>query len=168
VLSRRDEAGQWIPPSYVRLVGGSFGPQLGFQVTDLILVFTDRKAVEALLKGKLTLGAGASAAAGPVGRDASIGTDVLLRSAIYSYSRSRGLFAGITLNAATVTIDDRGNRDAYSGKFTGDDVLKDRVVYSNVVVQPFIDSLNDATQTSQAGASAADASNADTDPSAAK
>src|SRR5262245_59834353 len=109
VLSRRDETGRWLPPSYINLRGASIGPQLGFQMTDLILVFTDHKAVEALLKGKLTLGVGASASAGPVGRDLSIGTDVLLRSAIYSYSRAKGLFAGVALNGTTITIDDSSN-----------------------------------------------------------
>jgi len=164
LLSRRDEAGKWIPPSYVRLFGGSFGLQLGFQRTDVILVFTSRKAVDALLSGKLTLGAGASAAAGPVGRDASVGTDVLLRTAVFSYSRSRGLFAGVALNGATITIDDTGNRDAYSRHIHADDILKDRVVDSNIVVQPFIDSLNEATRRSQASAGGAEPSTVAADP----
>jgi|GEM_PF-764241 len=157
LVSRRDEAGKWLPPSYVNLGGGNFGFQIGVESTDLILVFTGDKAVNALLNGQLTLGGDAAAVAGPVGRYAQIGTDWLLRSGVVAYSRSRGLFAGVALNGAVITIDDSSNRDAYSRHVHGDDILKDAMVDSNIVVQPFLDALNDATQRSQAGAQAKDA-----------
>src|SRR5262252_1909736 len=80
LMSQRHEDGKWSPPAYIDIGGGSFGLQLGVQATDVVLVFTEENGLKGVLKGKLTLGADASAAAGPVGRKAEVGTDVLLRS----------------------------------------------------------------------------------------
>jgi SH3 domain-containing YSC84-like protein 1 len=109
VLLVRNEAGAWCPPSFISLTGGSFGWQLGIQSTDVVLVFRTRKSVQTLLSGKLTLGADAAVAAGPVGRQATAGADVTLRSAVYSYSRSRGLFLGLALDGTAILIDDKAN-----------------------------------------------------------
>jgi lipid-binding SYLF domain-containing protein len=113
ILLVRDETGNWRPPSFVTLTGGSFGWQIGVQATDVILVFKNRKSVQTLLSGKLTLGADAAVTAGPVGRQAAAGADVTLRSAVYSYSRSRGLFLGLALDGTVILINDKANAAYY-------------------------------------------------------
>jgi SH3 domain-containing YSC84-like protein 1 len=113
ILLVRDEAGAWGPPAFLSLAGGSFGWQLGVQATDVVLVFRTRKSVQTLLSGKLTLGADAAVAAGPVGRQATAGADVTLRSAVYSYSRSRGLFLGLALDGTALLINDKANAAYY-------------------------------------------------------
>src|SRR5262245_4300032 len=104
LMSQRHENGAWSAPAYVEIGGGSFGLQIGVQATDIVLVFTDEDGLKGLLKGKLKLGADASAAAGPVGRKAEVGTDVLLKSAVLAYSRSKGLFAGISLDGSVISV----------------------------------------------------------------
>ena len=115
VLLVREENGGWSDPVFVSLTGGSVGWQVGGTSTDVILVFKHRKGVEGLLKGKFTLGADAAVAAGPVGRSAEAATDVMLKSEILSYSRSRGLFAGVSLEGASLAVDDEAT-DTYYGK----------------------------------------------------
>src|SRR5215469_15780269 len=115
VLVVRDKSGRFSDPIFVNLTGGSFGFQWGIQSTDVVLVFTSQRSID-----KLTLGADASIAAGPVGRQASAATDPTFHSEVYSYSRSRGLFAGLALSGNALTIDngadarfyDRGTADA--------------------------------------------------------
>jgi lipid-binding SYLF domain-containing protein len=109
----RDKNGAWQSPYFVTLTGGGIGFQAGLQSTDLILVFRSRSSVDGLLKGKFTVGADASVAAGPIGRMVSAGTDAKLQSEIYSYSRSRGLFAGIALDGAALQLDNRATTDFY-------------------------------------------------------
>ncbi len=111
------EKGKWSPPSFLSLAGGSVGWQIGVQSTDVILVFKNRKSIDKIASGKVTLGADASIAAGPVGRTVSAGTDIELKSEIYSYSRSRGLFAGVALEGAVLNMDYDANR-AFYGKST--------------------------------------------------
>jgi lipid-binding SYLF domain-containing protein len=115
VLLVRQDNGHWSDPVFVSLTGGSVGWQVGGTSTDVVLVFKNRKGVEGLLKGKFTLGADAAVAAGPVGRSAEAATDVMLKSEILSYSRSRGLFAGVSLEGAALLIDEDAT-DAYYGK----------------------------------------------------
>jgi len=141
LMSRRMPNGRWSAPAYIAIGGGSFGLQLGVSATDLVLVFTDHKAIEALLKGKVKLGADASVAAGPVGRTAQVGTDVLLRSGIWSYSRSKGAFAGISLDGAVITIDDSANHEVYGKDVDGADILLEKQVAVNPTVRPFVDAL---------------------------
>jgi lipid-binding SYLF domain-containing protein len=105
VLCVRDANGRWGLPAFVTLTGGSLGWQVGVQSTDLILVFQSPQSVQNLLRGKLTIGVDVSAAAGPVGRSAAAATDTRLQAEVYSYSRSRGLFAGVSLNGASVEVD---------------------------------------------------------------
>jgi lipid-binding SYLF domain-containing protein len=112
VLVVRDAAGRWSSPSFVRVGGGSWGLQFGVETADVILVFTTRKSVEGLTGGKLTLGGDASAAIGPVGRDFTGATDVGLAE-IYSYSRAKGLFAGIAISGSAITIDHNANARFY-------------------------------------------------------
>ena len=105
VILIRDAQGNWGPPQFVSLTGGSFGFQAGALSTDVVLIFRNRETVDAMMRGKITLGADVAVAAGPVGRQAEIGTDVQLKAEIYSYSRTRGLFAGVALDGASLKAD---------------------------------------------------------------
>jgi lipid-binding SYLF domain-containing protein len=145
LAAQRREDGSWSAPAYIQIAGGSFGLQLGVQATDLILVFTDENGMKPLLKGKVQIGADASAAAGPVGRKAAIGTDVLLRTAIFTYSRSKGLFAGVSLDGSALTIDDDANRGVYGKNVTAEDILVRGTVRANSIVQPFMMALKSAS-----------------------
>jgi lipid-binding SYLF domain-containing protein len=113
VMLVRDEKEGWRAPAFVTVTGGSVGWQVGIQATDLILVFKTRKSVDRLLRGKFTIGADASAAAGPVGREAAAATDANLDAEIYSYSRTRGLFVGISLDGSAIQIDTAANAQYY-------------------------------------------------------
>ena len=113
VLVVRDASGHFSSPIFVTLTGGSFGFQWGVQKTDLVLVFTSRKGVEGITGGKLTLGADVSVAAGPVGRQASAATDQAFNAGVYSYSATRGVFAGVALSGSALTIDDSSNAELY-------------------------------------------------------
>jgi len=140
LISKRLANGQWSAPAFINIGGGSFGLQLGVEATDLVLVFTDSKGVDAITKGKLKLGADASVAAGPVGRRAEAGTDVLLRSGILSYSRSKGLFAGIALDGSVIESDDSANTKVFGANATMENVLSGKAT-ANPVVTPFVAAL---------------------------
>lgn len=105
VVLTRDEAGNWAPPSFCTMTGASIGWQIGIQGTDVILVFVTKNSLQGLLQSKITLGVDVSAAAGPVGREAAVATDTRLKAEIYSYSRSRGLFAGASLDGSALNVD---------------------------------------------------------------
>jgi lipid-binding SYLF domain-containing protein len=113
VLVVRRDNGSWSNPVFVNLTGGSFGFQVGVQSTDVVLVFTSRQSIEGIVGGKVTLGADASVAAGPVGRQGSAATDIGLTAQVYSYSRASGLFAGVALDGSALTIDHRSNELFY-------------------------------------------------------
>jgi SH3 domain-containing YSC84-like protein 1 len=113
VVLVRDGDGAWGIPQFVILTGGSVGWQAGVQATDVVLVFRTKKSVEGLLGGKFTLGAGASVAAGPVGRSAEAATDAELGAEILSYSRSRGLFAGVAIDGSAIEIDESAHQGFY-------------------------------------------------------
>lgn len=124
VLVVRQEDNSWSNPAFITLTGGSFGFQVGAQSTDIILVFKTRMSVDGITQGKLTLGADASIAAGPIGRTASVATDMTFSSEVYSYSRSRGLFAGVALEGAGVSMDRRANAAYYgSAKITPEKIF---------------------------------------------
>jgi len=114
VLVTRDDAGMWRGPVFITMTGGSVGWQAGLQATDLVLVFKSRRGIEGILNGRLTIGADLAVAAGPVGRQASAGTDAQLKAEILSYSRSRGLFAGLAIDGAVLHVDHRANADYYA------------------------------------------------------
>lgn len=109
IIVVRQDDDSWSNPAFITLTGGSFGWQIGAESTDVILVFKTRKGVSGIENGKLTLGANASVAAGPVGRHTSVATDLVFKAEVYSYSRSRGLFAGIALEGDGVTMDRKAN-----------------------------------------------------------
>lgn len=112
LVIRRDD-NTWSNPAFVALSGGSIGWQVGAQSTDIILVFKTRKGVDGISDGKLTLGADASIAAGPVGRQASAATDLQFQAEVVSYSRNRGLFAGVSFEGSGVTMDRKANAAFY-------------------------------------------------------
>lgn len=114
VLSVRSQDGRWSNPNFITLTGGSFGLQIGAQSTDIILVFKTQRSIDAITSGTFTLGADASVAAGPVGRHAEASTDVQLKAEIFSYSVSRGLFAGVALEGAAMQIDYKANSAFYN------------------------------------------------------
>lgn len=114
VISARTADG-WSPPAFLTLTGGSFGLQIGGQAADVILVVNDRRGLENLVRNQFTLGADAAVAAGPVGRDAKAATDIQMRAQILSYSRARGLFAGVTINGSTIR-EDRDANERFYGK----------------------------------------------------
>jgi len=120
--------GAWSAPTMMALEGGSFGFQIGGQATDFVLLVMNESGARGILAGKVKLGGDASVAAGPVGRDASAETDVTLRSELLSYSRSRGLFAGISLEGSTIRPDNKANEQIYGQKLEAKQiVLSDQV-----------------------------------------
>jgi lipid-binding SYLF domain-containing protein len=130
VLLVREQDGSWSNPVFVKITGGRVGFQIGVQATDLFLVFRDRKSLERLMRGagKLTLGADASVAAGPLCRGASADTDALLRADILTYSRTRGIFAGVALEGDTLRIDWPANEKFYNQRdLTVPEVLSGKV-----------------------------------------
>jgi lipid-binding SYLF domain-containing protein len=141
LMSQRSEDGSWSTPAFIEIGGGSFGLQIGVQASDIVLVFTDESGIKGLLKGKVKLGADASATAGPVGRKAEVGTDVLLRSGVLAYSRSKGLFAGISLDGSVISIDNDANRKVYGKDVTGEQILLGKGVQTNATVDPFMKTL---------------------------
>ncbi len=116
VLLVRGKDGAWSNPVFVTLMSGSVGWQIGAQATDFVIVFKSPRSIEGIMKGKYTLGADAAVAAGPVGRRAEASTDVELKAEIYSYSRSRGLFAGISLEGSSLQIDHDSDAAFYGKK----------------------------------------------------
>jgi lipid-binding SYLF domain-containing protein len=116
-------AGSWGSPTMMALEGGSFGFQIGGQATDFVLLVMNESGARGILSGKVKLGGDASVAAGPVGRDASAETDVTLRSEILSYSRSRGLFAGISLEGSTIRPDNKANEQIYGKKLEAKEIV---------------------------------------------
>lgn len=113
----------WSAPTMMALEGGSFGFQIGGQATDFVLLVMNEGGARGILAGKVKLGGDASIAAGPVGRDASAETDVTLRSEILSYSRSRGLFAGISLEGSTIRPDNKANKQIYGNRLGAKEIV---------------------------------------------
>jgi lipid-binding SYLF domain-containing protein len=109
----RDASGKFSNPIMVSITGGNIGWQVGVQSTDIVLVFTTKKSIEGITDGKLTLGGDASVAAGPVGRAASAATDQNFSAEVYSYSRNRGLFAGVSIDGSVIAIDTKSNDKLY-------------------------------------------------------
>ena len=117
--------GPWGAPAMYALEGGSVGFQIGGQATDLVLLIMNNRGASSILDSKVKLGGDASVAAGPVGRDASANTDAYMRAEVLSYSRSRGLFAGISLEGSTLRPDDDATADVYGRKFTARQIVID-------------------------------------------
>ncbi len=131
LISVKNADGIWSNPSFISMTGGSIGFQAGVQSTDVILVFRTQRGVDNIIHGKFTLGADAAVAAGPVGREANASTDAQLKAEIYSYSRSRGLFAGVALDGSVLAIDHDANGSVY-----GKDVTPRRIFSGGVSTVP--------------------------------
>jgi lipid-binding SYLF domain-containing protein len=114
-MSCRDGQGGWTAPIFVSLKGGSWGFQIGAEKTDLVLFFMTERGARSLTKSKFTLGGKASVAAGPLGRSGEAATDLHLNAEIYSYAKSKGLFAGISLEGSSITVSKKAN-ETYYGK----------------------------------------------------
>jgi lipid-binding SYLF domain-containing protein len=125
VISVRDASGGWSMPAFLTLTGGSVGFQIGGQAVDIVLVVMNRRGVENLLMNQFEIGGEASATAGPVGRDTAASTDVQLRAQMLSYSRSRGLFAGVSLKGAAIRQDQDANNSFYGSRFRTRDIVLD-------------------------------------------
>ncbi|MBV6422678.1 MAG: hypothetical protein NAOJABEB_00461 [Steroidobacteraceae bacterium] len=145
VMVVRNEAGKFSNPVFVNLTGGSFGPQIGVQSTDVVLVFTTRKGVEGIADGKVTLGADASVAAGPVGRQATAATDAAFQAEVYSYSRSKGLFLGVALDGSAITIDDKSDKAFYGRKVSAGEIMKGEVSTNSTNAQRFLAAITSST-----------------------
>jgi len=109
----RGKGGAWSNPVFISLTSGSIGWQIGAESTDFVIVFKTPRSIEGIMNGQYTLGAEAAAAAGPVGRSVKASTDIELKAEIYSYSRSRGLFAGVSLEGSSMQVDDKSNAAYY-------------------------------------------------------
>jgi len=127
----------WSAPAFFNLGGGSFGLQIGAQSTDFVMLFMNKDGLNSLLSDKFTLGADASVAAGPVGRQAGAATDLKLNAQILSYSRSKGLFAGLELKGLVISPDKDDMRDVYGAGVTAKEVLKENKVTAPPSMQAF-------------------------------
>jgi len=146
VLVVRDKNGRFSNPVFIALTGGSFGWQAGVQSTDIVLVFTTRTGLEGITGGKVTLGADASVAAGPVGRQASVATDSNFTAEVYSYSRNRGLFAGIALDGSVLSIDRSANALFYKKPgVTATEIMNGEVTTSDSTAQRFLAAILSST-----------------------
>ncbi|GAA5067851.1 lipid-binding SYLF domain-containing protein [Lysobacter panacisoli] len=146
LLSVKNPDGTWSNPSFVKLTGGSIGFQAGVQSADIVLVFRSDRGLDSIVNGKVTLGADAGVAAGPVGRNAATATDGQLKAEIWSWSRARGLFAGIALDGAVLSIDDAANEAVYGRDTTPRMIFEGRAHgQPSTVVVDFRDRLEEAS-----------------------
>jgi len=148
LMSVKAADGSWSNPVFIKLTGGSIGFQAGVQSSDVVLVFRNDRSLDNIVNGKFTLGADAGVAAGPVGRSASAATDGQLKAEIWSWSRARGLFAGVALDGAVLQIDDAANLEAYGPGTTPRMIIEGRINESpSQDVVNFRDRLEEATYT---------------------
>jgi lipid-binding SYLF domain-containing protein len=155
VLTVRDDAGRFSSPIFISLNGGSVGWQLGAQSTDVVLVFATRRSVENFARGQFTLGGSASVAAGPVGRQAEASAGV--NSEIYSYSRARGLFAGVAFDGTALLFEGSANRNFYGRKVTTDDIITGKATSNSESARRFIAAVAAGIPAASAGAAASQA-----------
>lgn len=120
---RDPKTGKWGPPAFLYTAGGSFGFQIGAQAVDLVLLVMSQRGIEGLVKDQFTLGADAALTAGPVGRHAEAGADILMQGEIYSYSRSKGAFAGVSLKGSVISADTDANWEYYDRPLSPEDIL---------------------------------------------
>ena len=146
LMAVKTPQGTWSNPVFVKLAGASFGLQAGVQSADLVLVFRNDRSLDSIVNGKVTLGADAGIAAGPVGRNAGAATDGQLKAEIWSWSRARGLFAGVALDGAVLSIDNGANRSTYGNGVTPRMVFEGRAPQvPSAAIAGFRDALEEAT-----------------------
>ena len=154
IMAIKQADGTWSNPSFITLTGGSIGFQAGVQSSDVVLVFRSDRGVESIVNGKFTLGADAAVAAGPVGRNAATATDGQFKAEIWSWSRARGLFAGVALDGAVLAIDDVANQSVYGGGTTPRMIFENRIgTPPSGAVVAFRDELEEATAAARANRS---------------
>ena len=151
LMSVKTPEGTWSNPVFVKLTGGSIGLQAGVQSSDVVLAFRSDRGLESIVNGKFTLGADAGVAAGPMGRNAATATDGEFKAEIWSWSRARGLFAGVALDGAVLSIDDAANEAVYGRDTTPRMVFEGRTQgQPSSAVVDFRDLLEEATATARA------------------
>jgi len=133
-----DFSGPWSAPAMFALEGGSFGFQIGAQATDFVLLVMNEKGAKSVMSSKVKLGADASVAAGPVGRAASAETDIVMNAEILSYSRSKGLFAGVSLEGSTMRSDDGANKALYGKELSAKEIVREGKVGAPASAQPLL------------------------------
>ena len=141
LVSCRVPGAGWSQPSFVSIKGGSWGAQIGVASVDLVLVFIRENAIEKFSKNNFTIGVDAAVAVGPVGRDAQAGTDYQLNSEIYSYSRARGIFAGLAIQGTLLSVKNKDNAKIYGPSVSTQDILNISGVKSPVIVMPYVHAL---------------------------
>jgi len=157
LLSVKGADGTWSNPAFVTLTGGSIGFQAGVQSADIVLVFRSERGLDSIVNGKFTLGADAGVAAGPVGRNASAATDGAMKAEIWSWSRARGLFAGVALDGAVLSIDDAADESVYGRDTTPRMIFESRAPQApSDAVVGFRDALEEASATARARRSDSD------------
>jgi lipid-binding SYLF domain-containing protein len=155
VLVVRDAMGRFTDPVFITMTGGSFGWQWGVQSTDIVLVFTTARGIQGISGGKVTLGADAAVAAGPVGRTASAETDPSFKAEVYSYSRSRGIFAGLALDGTVISIDDDANEAFYkTPDVASADIMAGKVTSSDDSARRFLAAVATSTGTQRTASAA--------------
>lgn len=138
----KDFRGSWSAPAMFALEGGNIGIQLGGQATDFVLLVMNDRGAESVLGSKVKLGADAAAAAGPKGRDATAATDIVMRAEILSYSRSRGLFAGVSLEGSTLRSDNGANKNLYGKELTAKQIVREGAAHTPAAGSELIALLN--------------------------
>jgi lipid-binding SYLF domain-containing protein len=149
--SGKEFNGPWSAPSMMALEGGSFGLQLGGQATDFVLLVMNQRGASSILSSQVKLGGDVAAAAGPKGRDAAASTDVTMRAEILSYSRSRGLFAGISLDGSTLRPDNDGNERLYGKGVSGQDIVINSKVHAPASAKLLLSTLNKKSPKNKSG-----------------
>ena len=149
--SGKEFSGPWSAPSMMALEGGSFGLQLGGQATDFVLLVMNPRGASSILTSQVKLGGDMAAAAGPKGRSAAASTDVTMRAEILSYSRSRGLFAGISLEGSTLRPDNDGNERLYGKGVTAKDVVINSKIHAPATARLLVSTLNKKSPSNKSG-----------------
>ncbi|MBD3414835.1 MAG: hypothetical protein GF421_10450 [Candidatus Aminicenantes bacterium] len=149
ILVIRGKDGTWSNPCFIKIMGGSYGYQIGVSRSDVILVFKSRESIEGITEGKFTLGADAGISAGPVGRRAEGSTDFKFEAEIYSYSKSKGIFAGVSVQGSSIQIDYEANADFYGTyKYSPLDILEKKHIPAPAIAGKLKAVLSSYTRTS--------------------
>ena len=143
--SGKDFNGPWSAPAMFAIEGGSVGFQIGGSSTDFVLLVMNEKGANSVMSSKVKLGADAAAAAGPVGRTASAETDAVMKAEILSWSKARGVFAGVSLEGSTLRSDDGANKDVYGKELTAKEIVRDGQVAPTAAGKPIMDLLQTTT-----------------------
>jgi len=137
LLSVKDENGVWGNPIFISLAGGSFGFQIGASQSDIVLAFKTKRSINGLISSKFTLGIDASIAAGPVGREASVASDLFLESEVYTYALSKGFYAGLSLSGSSIMVDELANEHFYGEGASPTDIMNNYKIQVPAVVDRF-------------------------------